>query len=79
MLAEEGEAVQLIHRLKAVLLKSMQKRKQAAFQSFFSKVNRREALVAAARQVAVTVPVVTAVTGTVRAVAVTQESDGVDL
>ncbi len=43
------EAVQLMHRLKAVLLKPMQKRKQAALHSFFSKVNPREALVAAAR------------------------------
>ena len=43
------EAVQLMQRLKAVLLKPTQKRKQAALHSFFSKVNRREALVAAAR------------------------------
>ena len=43
------EAVQLMHCLKAVLLKPMQKRKQAALHSFFSKVNPREALVAAAR------------------------------
>ena len=43
------EAVQLMQRLKVVLLKPTQKRKQAALHSFFSKVNRREALVAAAR------------------------------
>jgi hypothetical protein len=36
------EAVQLMQRLKAVLLKPTQKRKQAALHSFFSKVNRRE-------------------------------------
>ena len=41
--------VQLMQRLKAVLLKPTQKRKQAALHSFFSKVNRREALVVAAR------------------------------
>ena len=40
--------VQLMQRLKAVLLKPTQKRKQAALHSFFSKVNRREALVVAA-------------------------------
>ncbi len=56
------EAVRLMHRLKVVLLKPTQKRKQAALHSFFSKANRREALVV------VTVSVVTAVTGTVRAV-----------
>ncbi len=43
------EAVQLMQRLEAVLLKPTQKRRQAASHSFFSKVNRREALVAAAR------------------------------
>ena len=43
------QAVQLMQRLKAVLLKPTQKRKQTALHSFFSKVNRREALVAAAR------------------------------
>ncbi len=39
----------MMQRLKAVLLKPTQKRKQTALHSFFSKVNRREALVAAAR------------------------------
>ena len=39
----------MMQRLKVVLLKPTQKRKQAALHSFFSKVNRREALVAAAR------------------------------
>jgi uncharacterized membrane protein YgcG len=43
------QALQLMQRLTAALLKPTQKRKQAALHSFFSKVNRREALVAAAR------------------------------
>ncbi len=57
-----------MQRLKAVLLKPTQKRKQAALHSFFSKMNRREALAAAARASGGDGAVVTAVTGTVRAV-----------
>jgi hypothetical protein len=57
--------LQLMQRLKAVLLKPTQKRKQAAF---FSKVHRREALVAAARASGGDGAGVTVVTGTVRAV-----------